>query len=66
MASEHHPDLVFKLIISPEESVRRKPENKLEVIKQKHELNEYKEKLNKIINDNNDIQMCTLLMRLCL
>lgn len=38
MASEHHPDLVFKLIISPEESVRRKPENKLEVIKQKHEI----------------------------
>ena len=26
-----------------------------DVIKQKHELNEYKEKLNKIINDNNDI-----------
>ena len=37
-ATSHHPDIVFKLIIPPEESVRRKPENKLDTMKKKHEL----------------------------
>lgn len=37
-ATSHHPDIVFKLIIPPEESVRRKPENKLDTMIKKHEL----------------------------
>ena len=37
-ATEHHPDIVFKLIIPPEESVRRKPENVLETMIEKHNL----------------------------
>lgn len=37
-ATEHHPDIVFKLMIPPVESVRRKPENKLEVMEKKHAL----------------------------
>lgn len=37
-AASHHPDIVFKLVIPPEESVRRKPENKLETMVRKHEL----------------------------
>ena len=37
-ASEHKPDIVFKLLIPPEESVRRKPENKLESMVRKHEI----------------------------
>lgn len=35
---DHQPDMVFKLLLPPEESVRRKPENKLESMIQKHEL----------------------------
>lgn len=34
----HHPDIVFKLIIPPEESVKRKPENKIETMIFKHNL----------------------------
>lgn len=37
-ASEHHPNIVFKLIIPPEESVRRKPENTLETMEIKHNI----------------------------
>lgn len=32
------PDIVVKLTLSPEESVRRKPENQLEAMKKKHEI----------------------------
>lgn len=34
----HNPDVVFKLILSPEESIRRKPQEKYEVVRQKHEI----------------------------
>ena len=34
----HHPDVVFKLILPPEESIRRKPQEKLEAVKRKHEI----------------------------
>lgn len=34
----HNPDVVFKLILSPEESIRRKPQEKYEAVKQKHEI----------------------------
>ena len=34
----HHPDVVIKLILPPEESIRRKPQEKLEAVKQKHEI----------------------------
>ena len=32
------PDLVFKMLLPPEESIRRKPEENLENVKQKHEI----------------------------
>ena len=32
------PDIVFKLLLSPEESIRRKPFEKYENVKQKHEI----------------------------
>ncbi len=35
---EHNPDIVFKLLIPPEESVRRKPENTLEAMVIKHNV----------------------------
>lgn len=34
----HRPDVVIKLILPPEESIRRKPQEKLEAVKQKHEI----------------------------
>lgn len=37
-ASEHYPSIVFKLVIPPEESVRRKPENALETMVLKHNI----------------------------
>ncbi len=37
-AAEQYPDLVFKLILSPEESIRRKPEENLENVRQKHDV----------------------------
>ncbi len=36
--TDHCPDIVFKLVIPPEESVRRKPENVLETMIEKHNL----------------------------
>ena len=33
---EHQPNIVFKLLLPPEESVRRKPENKLDAMEKKH------------------------------
>ena len=38
LASGYCPDIVFKLLLSPEESVRRKPENKLESMKRKRSV----------------------------
>lgn len=37
-ATEHQPNIVFKLVIPPEESVRRKPENVLETMEIKHNI----------------------------
>ena len=37
-ATEHQPDIVFKLVIPPEESVRRKPENDLKTMEIKHNI----------------------------
>ena len=37
-ATEHQPDIVFKLMIPPEESVRRKPENALDTMVTKHNI----------------------------
>lgn len=34
----HHPNIVFKLILPPEESIRRKPQENYEGIKRKHEI----------------------------
>ena len=34
----YHPDIVFKLILSPEESMRRKPHENYEDVKVKHEI----------------------------
>ena len=34
----HHPNIVFKLILPPEESIRRKPRERIEVVRQKHEI----------------------------
>ena len=35
---QYQPKLVFKLMLSPEESIRRKPHENLAVVKQKHEI----------------------------
>ena len=35
---DHQPRLVFKLMLSPEESIRRKPFENLEVVARKHEI----------------------------
>lgn len=32
------PDLVFKLMLTPEESIRRKPEEKIELVRRKHQI----------------------------
>lgn len=37
-AEKHSPNIVIKLMLSPEESVRRKPENDIQVIQAKHEV----------------------------
>ena len=37
-AFNHNPNIVFKLLLSPEESVRRKPENDINIIRKKHEI----------------------------
>ena len=37
-AVRHHPDIVFKLILSPEESIKRKPQENYESVKRKHEI----------------------------
>lgn len=37
-AVSHYPEIVFKLVIPPEESVKRKPENKLEDMVIKHNI----------------------------
>lgn len=37
-AVSYHPDVVFKLILSPEESIRRKPQENYETVKKKHEI----------------------------
>lgn len=37
-AAGHQPDIVFKLVIPPDESVRRKPENALETMEIKHNI----------------------------
>lgn len=37
-ASAHHPNVVFKLILPPEESIRRKPQENLEAVTKKHEI----------------------------
>lgn len=37
-AYSHNPTIVFKLLLSPEESIRRKPENNICDIRQKHEI----------------------------
>lgn len=34
----HHPDIVFKLLLPPEESIRRKPQESLEAVTKKHEI----------------------------
>ena len=34
----HHPDVVIKLVLPPEESIRRKPQENYEAVKQKHEI----------------------------
>lgn len=34
----HQPDVVFKLMLTPEESIKRKPQEKLETVKKKHEI----------------------------
>ena len=38
MAAEHQPDLAVKLMLTPEESLRRKPEESLEAVTKKHEF----------------------------
>ena len=35
---EYHPNMVFKLILPPEESIRRKPQESLEAVTKKHEI----------------------------
>lgn len=37
-AVSYHPDIVFKLMLSPEESIRRKPQENFDSIKRKHEI----------------------------
>jgi hypothetical protein len=37
-AAAHHPNVVFKLILPPKESIRRKPQENLEVVTRKHEI----------------------------
>ena len=37
-ASAHHPDVVIKLILPPEESIRRKPQENLDAVIKKHEI----------------------------
>lgn len=37
-AAAHHPNVVFKLILAPEESIRRKPQENLEAVTKKHEI----------------------------
>ena len=37
-AAAHQPDLVFKLMLSPEESLRRKPQESLEAVTRKHDF----------------------------
>lgn len=37
-AASHSPNLVFKLILSPEESIRRKPKENYEAVMRKHEI----------------------------
>ena len=35
---QHQPDVVFKLMLTPEESIRRKPQERYETVKKKHEI----------------------------
>ena len=37
-AFAHNPNIVFKLLLPPEESIRRKPENDINIIRKKHEV----------------------------
>ncbi len=37
-AIQYTPDIVIKLMLSPEESIRRKPEENLELVRRKHEI----------------------------
>lgn len=37
-AASHEPDLVFKLVLPPEESIRRKPKESFEAVLRKHEI----------------------------
>ena len=34
----HHPNIVFKLLLPPEESIKRKPQESLEAVTKKHEI----------------------------
>ena len=34
----YHPDIVFKLLLPPEESIRRKPQEKIDAVTKKHEI----------------------------
>lgn len=45
----HTPDLVIKLTLSPEESIRRKPHENYEAVKQKHEI------VNSLTFENSDV-----------
>ena len=35
---EHQPDVVIKLLLPPEESIRRKPQENLDAVREKHEI----------------------------
>ena len=35
---KHQPDVVLKLVLPPEESIRRKPQENLEAVRQKHDI----------------------------
>ena len=37
-AVKKSPDLVFKLILSPEESKRRRPDDNIDIIRRKHDI----------------------------
>ena len=47
---QYQPKLVFKLMLSPEESIRRKPHENLAVVKQKHEITKQLQFPNSIIH----------------